>query len=51
MKKLIIIGAGGMGRSLYNMAVGSLGYGEELISRDLLMMTRLRWMGLRIIHR
>ena len=29
MKKLIIIGAGGMGRSLYNMAVGSLGYGEE----------------------
>ena len=29
MKQLIIIGAGGMGRTMYSMAVGSVGYGEE----------------------
>lgn len=29
MKNLIIIGAGGMGRSLYNMAINSIGYGDE----------------------
>ncbi len=29
MKQLIIIGAGGMGRSMYDMACNSLGYGTE----------------------
>lgn len=29
MKKLVIIGAGGMGRTLYNIATESLGYGTD----------------------
>lgn len=29
MKHLIIIGAGGMGRSIYNLAINSIGYGVE----------------------
>lgn len=31
MKKLIIVGAGGMGRSVYCIATGSIGYGEQFI--------------------
>lgn len=31
MKKLIIIGAGGMGRSVYSIALGCLGYDEEYV--------------------
>lgn len=29
MKQLIIIGAGGMGRAIYNVAIGCIGYGTE----------------------
>ena len=29
MKHLIIIGAGGMGRCVYNLAINSVGYGTE----------------------
>ena len=36
MKNLIIIGAGGMGRSLYNMAIGCHGYGTEFIIKGFL---------------
>ena len=31
MKQLIIIGAGGMGRSLYDMACNSIGYGTDFV--------------------
>lgn len=31
MKNLIIIGAGGMGRSVFGMAIGSVGYGVDFI--------------------
>lgn len=31
MKKLVIIGAGGMGRSVYCMAKGCIGYGTEFV--------------------
>ncbi len=31
MKELVIIGAGGMGRSVYCIATGSIGYGTEFI--------------------
>lgn len=31
MKELIIIGAGGMGRSVYNIAINSIGYKKEFI--------------------
>ena len=31
MKKLIIIGAGGMGRTLYDMAQESIGYKTEFV--------------------
>lgn len=31
MKNLIIIGAGGMGRTMYDSALGSIGFGEEFI--------------------
>lgn len=31
MKRLIIVGAGGMGRSVYSMATGSLGYGYDFV--------------------
>lgn len=31
MKQLIIIGAGGMGRTVYSIALGSTGYGTEFI--------------------
>lgn len=31
MKQLVIIGAGGMGRSLYDMARHSIGYGSEFV--------------------
>ncbi len=29
MKQLIIIGAGGMGRTVYDSALGSVGFGED----------------------
>ena len=29
MKQLVIIGAGGMGRTVYDLAVESIGYGTE----------------------
>lgn len=31
MKDLVIIGAGGMGRAIYNIAIGCIGYGTEFI--------------------
>lgn len=31
MKKLVIIGAGGMGRSVYCIALGCIGYDENFI--------------------
>ena len=31
MKKLVIIGAGGMGRSVYCIAKGCIGYGTEFV--------------------
>ena len=36
MKNLIIIGAGGMGRSLYNIALGCSGYGTEFVIKGFL---------------
>lgn len=36
MKNLIIIGAGGMGRSLYNIALGCKGYGTEFVIKGFL---------------
>lgn len=36
MKKLIIIGAGGMGRSVYNIAIKSIGFQEDFIVRGFL---------------
>ena len=31
MKQLIIVGAGGMGRTMYDMARESIGYGREFL--------------------
>lgn len=36
MKNLIIIGAGGMGRTVYSNALESLGYGEEFVVKGFL---------------
>ena len=36
MKNLVIIGAGGMGRTLYSNALESLGYGEEFVVKGFL---------------
>ena len=36
MQNLIIIGAGGMGRTLYDMACESIGYGDEFIIKGFL---------------
>lgn len=33
MKNLVIVGAGGMGRSVYFIATGSIGYGTEFIAK------------------
>ena len=35
MKKLVIIGAGGMGRSVYCIAKGCIGYGTEFVVKGL----------------
>lgn len=36
MKNLIIVGAGGMGRSVYCIACGSIGYGESFVIKGFL---------------
>lgn len=36
MKELIIVGAGGFGRELYNYAQGSIGYGKDFIIKGFL---------------
>lgn len=36
MKQLIIIGAGGMGRCVYNIAIQAIGYGDEFVVKGFL---------------